>query len=249
MRGMASTPDLMTLIAHAPWREAVTYRETWPHEYVVVQRDGQEALLAAVCARIARGEGVECRFFGQTRRYLFLGDHKYWTMTECRGCGERGRVTMPLTTTELESKLWGAADILRGQIDSSDYKNYIFSVLFLKRLSDRFAEEVERAVADGQPLERCMRSQFYQRWVASMCRVGAQPNINAAEYSSLRIPLPPLNEQQAIVAVLDGVDGAIERAREERALLLSLKASAADALLTGRVRVARSPQGEPRGTS
>ena len=34
MRGMASAsaPDLMTLIARAPWREAVTYRETWPHE-------------------------------------------------------------------------------------------------------------------------------------------------------------------------------------------------------------------------
>ena len=60
---------------------------------------------------------------------------------------------MPLATAELESKLWGAADILRGQIDSSDYKNYIFSMLFLKRLSDRFAEEVERAVADGVPPE------------------------------------------------------------------------------------------------
>ena len=48
---------------------------------------------------------------------------------------------MPLTTSELESKLWGAADILRGQIDSSDYKNYIFSMLSLKRLSDRYGEE------------------------------------------------------------------------------------------------------------
>ena len=49
---------------------------------------------------------------------------------------------MPLTTQELESKLWQAADILRGQIDAADYKNYIFSILFLKRLSDRFDEEV-----------------------------------------------------------------------------------------------------------
>ena len=54
---------------------------------------------------------------------------------------------MTLTRQELESKLWQAADILRGQIDAADYKNYIFSILFLKRLSDRFDEEVEGAVA------------------------------------------------------------------------------------------------------
>ena len=58
---------------------------------------------------------------------------------------------MSLTRQELESKLWQAADILRGQIDAADYKNYIFSALFLKRLSDRFDEEVETAVASGVP--------------------------------------------------------------------------------------------------
>ena len=73
----------MDLIARAPWREAVTYRDTWPHEYVVVKKDGQRELLAAFCARIEQGEGVECQFFDQKRKYLFLGNYKYWTMTDC----------------------------------------------------------------------------------------------------------------------------------------------------------------------
>ena len=58
---------------------------------------------------------------------------------------------MALTRQDLETKLWQAAGILRGQIDAADYKNYIFSMLFLKRLSDRFDEEVELAVKSGVP--------------------------------------------------------------------------------------------------
>src|SRR2546426_997225 len=54
-----------------------------------------------------------------------------------------------LTTEALERYLWSAADILRGQIDSGDYKNFIFGLLFLKRLSDRFEEEAEKAIHDG----------------------------------------------------------------------------------------------------
>ena len=75
--------DIMALIARAPWREAVTYRKTWPHEYVVVKRDGQQALLTAFCERIQRDEGVEGRFFHQPRQYLILGNYRYWTMTDC----------------------------------------------------------------------------------------------------------------------------------------------------------------------
>ena len=63
------------------------------------------------------------------------------------------------------------------------------------------------------------------------------PNLSYAQISNLRVPNPPLPEQSTIVALLDGVGGAIERAREERDGLQSLKAAAADALLTGRVRI------------
>jgi type I restriction enzyme M protein len=48
-----------------------------------------------------------------------------------------------LTLDTLESWLWDSANILRGSIDSSDFKNYIFGLLFLKRSNDVFEEEVE----------------------------------------------------------------------------------------------------------
>ncbi len=53
-----------------------------------------------------------------------------------------------LTVDQLEKNLWSAADILRGSIDSSDYKNFIFGILFLKRLSDVFEEAAD--TSDGE---------------------------------------------------------------------------------------------------
>ena len=96
-----------------------------------------------------------------------------------------------------------------------------------------------RNLALPEFLEFCTRSQFYDKWVVSMLRVGAQPNINAAEYSTLTIPLPPLAEQQAIAAALDGVEAAVEVARGERDGLKFLKEPVADVLLSGQVRIQR----------
>ena len=72
---------LSELIARARWREAVTYRDTWPHEYVLTEKDNQRELLDTICARFRAGEGVACRFFSMNNTYLFIGDHKYWLMT------------------------------------------------------------------------------------------------------------------------------------------------------------------------
>ena len=54
-----------------------------------------------------------------------------------------------MTQKELEKYLWGAATTLRGTIDAGDYKQYIFPLLFFKRISDVYDEEFEKALADS----------------------------------------------------------------------------------------------------
>lgn len=54
-----------------------------------------------------------------------------------------------LSLDELESFLWGAATLLRGQIDAAGYKEYIFPLLFFKRISDVYDEQFDGFVAEG----------------------------------------------------------------------------------------------------
>ena len=118
-----------------------------------------------------------------------------------------------LSVAQLERHLWSAADILRGSIDSSDYKSFIFGLLFLKRLSDRFEEETERLVADGLPAEVAWTDrdehQFFvpeaARWATIQTQatnIGETLNVACAQLE---------DENSALEGVLAGVDYNDER--------------------------------------
>ncbi|NCS94920.1 MAG: SAM-dependent DNA methyltransferase [Leptospira sp.] len=59
-----------------------------------------------------------------------------------------------MTQNQLENYLWGAATLLRGVIDAGDYKQYIFPLIFYKRICDVYDEEYQEALEDsGNDLE------------------------------------------------------------------------------------------------
>lgn len=54
-----------------------------------------------------------------------------------------------MTQQQLEKYLWGAATYLRGHIDAGDYKQYMFPLMFFKRISDVWDEEYELALKES----------------------------------------------------------------------------------------------------
>lgn len=56
-----------------------------------------------------------------------------------------------ITQEELESYLWGSAVLLRNHIDAGAYKQYIFPLLFFKRLNDVYEEETQNAINNNGP--------------------------------------------------------------------------------------------------
>ena len=65
--------------------------------------------------------------------------------------GYEPKKVKPISLDELEKYLWGAAVLLRGQIDATSYKEYIFPLVFFKRICDVYDEAYKDAMilSDG----------------------------------------------------------------------------------------------------
>ena len=125
----------------------------------------------------------------------------------------------------------GRGTVWQGEIEPCIHQNHVFAVrphagALLSIFLSAFA-----ATARGR--RYFLRAAKQTTNLASM---------NSTQLKSMPLALPTVQEQRAIIAAIEDVDGSVQRAREERARLQSVQASAADALLTGRVRVA-GPEG------
>lgn len=75
-----------------------------------------------------------------------------------------------MTLVQLKQFLWRSADILRGKIDSSDYKKYIFGLLFYKRISDVWDEEYKKVLEEYHDEEIARADHNHRFQVPRDCR-------------------------------------------------------------------------------
>ena len=81
-----------------------------------------------------------------------------------------------LSQKDLESYLWGAAVLLRGTIDAGDYKQFIFPLLFFKRICDVYDEEFAEALAENGDESAGCEEISTGRWTLSATRPSSDPS-------------------------------------------------------------------------
>ena len=157
---------------------------------------------------------------------------------------------------DLTEKELGALDLVPGDIlfNRTNSRELVGKVAVVRELPQpvTFASYLVRLrtiehLANPFWLGALLGSPLYQTRIRRLATPGvSQANVNPTSLKSISVPLPPLYEQQTVASVLDSADTFIEWARAERDALQSMKLSAADALLSGRVRVSNAA--EPDGS-
>lgn len=178
-------------------------------------------------SEISRGKGQYG--VGLSSREWSEGDPRYVRITDIDDDGQLGgsKVAPDGSKTDWEKALLKPGDLLFARSGATVGKTYLHSdgndpAVYAGYLI-RFDLDRDRAVPNY--VFRYTQSPDYRRWVENSQRAVAQPNINAQQYGALTIPLPPIDEQRRIAAILDHADALRAKRRETLAHLDELTQS------------------------
>jgi type I restriction enzyme M protein len=126
-----------------------------------------------------------------------------------------GSRQVSLTLSELESRLWAAANSLRGPVEHADFKAYVFPVLFFKRISDTWDFERARALRDFDNDEKLASlPENYRFEIPRGCHWRDVRNADANVGVALQTALDRI--QEANSTTLAGIFGDVTWGNKER---------------------------------
>lgn len=167
------------------------------------------------------------------------GIPRYIRITDIRDDGTLGTAPRGIAPEDAEPYIVAEGDVLFARSGATVGKTYLyrkedgpcaFAGYLIKFRPDPTALLPEH-------LFYLTHSTLYYNWVKSMLRAGAQPNINAIEYSDLDLPIPPLEEQRHLVSILSSIDRSLSFERHHGDVWEGMKRALQRDLLTGKVRI------------
>jgi len=125
-------------------------------------------------------------------------------------------------------------DILIARTGNTVGKSYLYDSIdgscsfagYLIRFS------LNKTILQPKYISQYLHSKMFWNWINTTVRTGAQPNVNSKEYQGMKIPLPPLPEQQKIAEILSTVDAKIEVIDQQITATQALKKGLMQRLLT-----------------
>lgn len=152
---------------------------------------------------------------GSPSREFRAGDPRYVRITDIR---ENGQLSADVVAPDCGASDWKKAllkegDLLFARSGATVGKTYLHPAgdtptVYAGYLI-RFQLNPDRVFPKF--IYHYTKSLAYSAWVASTQRTVAQPNINAKQYAELPVPVPPLDEQRRIAAILDHSDRLCQR--------------------------------------
>lgn len=139
-------------------------------------------------------------------------DYRYIRITDIKDDGSLNDDWKTATNVE-EKYILKEGDFLFARSGATAGKTFLYKNKHGKALYAGYLIKfpVKSNILSSSFLNFILKSKIYQDWVLSMRSGTAQPNINAKQYSSFEIPIPPLPQQQKLVSEIEKIENEIAK--------------------------------------